>query len=96
MRGEHPADRSRIRRAFGDTAYSGRLRMFEDRTRRVHRHRVYSYEQWLAKRGRWGEPIVEFTVNYAIPDIAIFVTKVESWAGGEPIAILYPKARRTQ
>jgi len=50
----------------------------------------YPYEQWLAKRGRSGEPVVELTVSYAIPDIAQFVTKVETWAGGRPIAILYP------
>jgi hypothetical protein len=49
----------------------------------------YPYEQWLAKRGRSGEPIVELTINYAIPDIARFVTKVETWAGGKPIAVLY-------
>jgi hypothetical protein len=50
----------------------------------------YPYEQWLAKRGRSGEPVVELTISYAIPDIAGFVTKVETWAGGKPIAILYP------
>ena len=49
----------------------------------------YPYEQWLAKRGRSGEPVVELTVDYAIPDIAKFVTKVETWAGGKPIAVLY-------
>jgi hypothetical protein len=49
----------------------------------------YPYEQWLAKRGRSGEPVVELTVSYAIPDIAQFVTKVETWADGEPVAALY-------
>jgi hypothetical protein len=50
---------------------------------------AYPYEQWLAKRGRLGEPVVELTVSYAVPDIARFVTKVESWADGKPIAVLY-------
>jgi Family of unknown function (DUF7002) len=49
----------------------------------------YPYEQWLAKRGRSGEPVVELTVSYAIPDIARFVTKVEAWAGDKPIAVLH-------
>jgi Family of unknown function (DUF7002) len=50
----------------------------------------YPYEQWLAKRGRSGEPVVELTISYAIPDIVSFVTKVETWAAGKPIAVLYP------
>lgn len=49
----------------------------------------YPYEQWLAQRGRSGEPVVELTVRYAVPDIANFVTKVEAWAGGKPIAVLH-------
>ena len=49
----------------------------------------YPYEQWLAKRGRSGEPVVELTVSYAIPDIARFATKVEAWEGGRPTAVLY-------
>ena len=49
----------------------------------------YPYEHWLAKRGRSGEPVVELTVSYSVPDIARFVTKVETWAGSKPIAVLY-------
>jgi hypothetical protein len=49
----------------------------------------YPYDQWLTKRGRSGEPVVELTVSYAIPDILRFVTKVEAWAGGRAIAVLY-------
>lgn len=49
----------------------------------------YPYERWLAKRGRSGEPVVELTVSYAIPDIARFVTKVEAREGGRPTAVLY-------
>jgi hypothetical protein len=52
----------------------------------------YPYEQWLAKRGRSGEPVVELTISYAIPDIARFVTKVETWRGGKPIVVLYPNS----
>jgi hypothetical protein len=50
----------------------------------------YPYEDWLAKRGRSGEPVVELTIGYAVPDIAKFVTRVETWADGEPVAVLYP------
>jgi hypothetical protein len=50
----------------------------------------YPYEHWLAKRGQSGEPVVELTVRYAIPDISSFVTKAETWEGGKPIAVLYP------
>jgi len=50
----------------------------------------YPYEHWLAKRGRSGEPVVELTVRYAIPDISSFVTKPETWEGRQPIAVLYP------
>jgi hypothetical protein len=49
----------------------------------------YPHEQWLTKRGPSGEPVVELTISYAIPDIARFVTKVETWAAGRPIAVLY-------
>jgi hypothetical protein len=49
----------------------------------------YPYEQWLAQRGPSGEPVVELTISYAIPDIARFVTKAETWAGCQPIAVLY-------
>jgi len=48
----------------------------------------YPYEHWLAKRPS-GEPVVELTISYAIPDIAKFVTKVETWEDGRPIAVLY-------
>ena len=50
----------------------------------------YPYEHWLTKRGRSGEPVVELTVGYGIPDIARFVTRAETWAEGKPVAVLYP------
>jgi hypothetical protein len=49
----------------------------------------YPYEHWLAKRGKSSEPVVELTVQYAIPDIARFVTRAETWEGGEPIAVIH-------
>jgi hypothetical protein len=49
----------------------------------------YPYDEWLAKRGGSTEPVVELTIPYAVPDIANFVTKVETWESGKPIALLY-------
>jgi hypothetical protein len=49
----------------------------------------YPYEQWLAKRRKSTEPVVELTIRYAVPDISAFVTRVETWEGGKPIAVLY-------
>jgi Family of unknown function (DUF7002) len=51
----------------------------------------YPYGDWVAKRGRSGEPIVELTVKYAVPDIANFVTRVETWADGHPADLLYER-----
>lgn len=49
----------------------------------------YPYERWRAKRGSSGDPVVELTIRYAVPDILRFVTRVETWEGGGPIAALY-------
>lgn len=48
----------------------------------------HSFEEWRRmKKGR-GEPIVEFTVPYAVPDIAAFVRRLELRQGGEkPIPV---------
>jgi hypothetical protein len=51
----------------------------------------YPYDQWVAKRGRSGDHIVELTVPYAIPDIASFVLRAETWAGGLPAGVLYQR-----
>lgn len=56
----------------------------------------YPYEEWLAKRGPSGEAVVELTVNYAVPDIASFITRVETWADGEPVAVLYSDSSQEQ
>ena len=51
----------------------------------------YPYDEWAAKRGRNREPVVELTVKDAVPDIAKFVTRVEIWAGGRPVELLYER-----
>lgn len=51
----------------------------------------YPYDQWVDKRGKSGDHIVELTVPYAIPDIAAFVTKAETWAGGAPAEVLFQR-----
>ena len=84
-------------------AYSGRVQLAPYNTGSMHVPNApkrgpdvftdladYPYDQWLATRGRSTEPVVELTIPYAIPDIADFVTKVETWESAEPIAVLYP------
>jgi hypothetical protein len=86
-------------------AYSGRVQLAPYNTGSMHVPSMpkrgpdvftdladYPYEQWLTKRGRSAEPVVELTIRYAVPDIARFVTRVEIWEGGRPIAVLYPAA----
>ena len=51
----------------------------------------YPYDEWVSKRGRSGDHIVELTVKYAVPDIKNFVTRVETWADGRPIELLYER-----
>ncbi len=51
----------------------------------------YPYDEWVARRGRSGEHIVEVTIKYAVPDIKNFVTRVETWAGGRPVEVLYER-----
>jgi hypothetical protein len=50
----------------------------------------YPYERWRAKREPSGEPIVELTVRYAVPDIVRFITRVEARSREGPMAVLYP------
>jgi hypothetical protein len=51
----------------------------------------YPYDQWVAKRGNSADHVVELTVPYGIPDIAAYVTRVETWADGNPSAVLYSR-----
>lgn len=51
----------------------------------------YPYDEWVARRGRSGEHIVELTVKYAVPDIKNFVTRVDIWADGRPVELLYER-----
>lgn len=49
----------------------------------------YPYDYWAAKRGRSGDPVVELTIDYAVPDISDFVIRAETWDGGQPVKVLY-------
>jgi hypothetical protein len=49
----------------------------------------YPYTQWRRKR-RAGERVVELAVDYAIPDIARFVTRVVRMKGCDESALLFP------
>jgi hypothetical protein len=48
----------------------------------------YPYAQWRAKRKR-GERIVELAVDYAVPDVAKFVTRVVRMKASEELAVLF-------
>jgi len=48
----------------------------------------YPYAQWKAKRKR-GERIVELAVEYAVPDVAQFVTRVVRMKACEELATLF-------
>jgi hypothetical protein len=49
----------------------------------------YPYAHWRKKRQR-GERIVELAVDYAVPDVAKFVTRVVRMKASEEIAVLFP------
>jgi hypothetical protein len=51
----------------------------------------YPYDHWVAKRGKSADHIVELTILYAIPDISTHVIRVETWANGKPVAVLYDR-----
>jgi hypothetical protein len=55
----------------------------------------YPYETWVSRRGRAGDPVVELTLDYAVPDISALVVRAETWAGGQPTETLYRSAGRT-
>lgn len=48
----------------------------------------YPYAQWRTKRKR-GERIVELAVDYAVPDVANFVTRVIRMKAHEELAVLF-------
>lgn len=48
----------------------------------------YPYGHWRAKRKR-GERAVELAVDYAVPDIAAFVSRVSRMKGEEELEVLY-------
>jgi len=52
----------------------------------------YPHEEWARRRGKSGDPVVELTIDYAVPDVSTYVTRVETWADGKPVEVLYRKA----
>jgi hypothetical protein len=52
----------------------------------------YPYDEWARRRGRSGEPVVELTIDYAVPDISKYVTRVETWADSTPVEVLHQNA----
>lgn len=52
------------------------------------RVRDYPYAQWKANRKR-GERVVELAVDYAVPDVAKFVTRIVRMRASEELAVLF-------
>lgn len=52
----------------------------------------YPYDQWVRRRGQSDDAIVELTIDYAIPDVCTYVTRVETWADSAPVDVLYERA----
>ena len=52
----------------------------------------YPYAEWVRRRGKSGDAVVELTIDYAVPDVSSYVTRVETWADGKPAEVLYEKA----
>jgi hypothetical protein len=50
----------------------------------------YPYARWRAKRKR-GERVVEVAIDYAVPDIAIFVDRVVRMKGSDELAVLWQR-----
>jgi hypothetical protein len=86
------------------TAYSGRVQLAPYNTGSMHVPTApkrgpgvladladYPYDEWVKQRGRSGDPIVELTIDYAVPDIASYVTRVETWADSTPVEVLHEK-----
>lgn len=48
----------------------------------------YPYDRWRRQRGLRGDAVVELTVDYAVPDAAELVLRVERWEGGACTEIL--------
>jgi hypothetical protein len=49
---------------------------------------AYPYTYWKTKRRR-GERVVEFAVDYAVPDVAKFVTRVSRMKSPEEFGALF-------
>ena len=48
----------------------------------------YPYAQWKAN-GKRGERAVELAIDYAVPDVAKFVTRVVRMKASEELAVLF-------
>jgi hypothetical protein len=49
----------------------------------------YPHDTWRAKRGPSSDAVVELTVKYQVKDIVDLTQRVERWAGGQPVEVLY-------
>jgi hypothetical protein len=50
----------------------------------------YPFDAWLKKRRSKGQAVVELAVDYAVPDIADFVVRVEHMQDGELLETIWP------
>jgi hypothetical protein len=87
-------------------AYSGRVQLAPYNTGSMHVPNApkrgpgvftdladYPYDEWAHRRGKSGEPLVELTIDYAVPDISSYVTRAETWADSRPVDVLYESPR---
>jgi hypothetical protein len=51
----------------------------------------YPYEQWRKQRRGNRDPVVEFTVEYAVPDAAALALRVERWVDGHRDAVIHER-----
>jgi hypothetical protein len=49
----------------------------------------YPHAEWRGKRGRDHDAVVELTLLRSVPDIAQFITVVQTWQDGTLIADVY-------
>lgn len=50
----------------------------------------YPYKHWSSKRSR-GERVVELAVDYGVPDLAKFVTRVRRMKAGKTLKVLFSR-----
>jgi hypothetical protein len=52
------------------------------------RLQTYPYAEWVTKR-RGKDPVVELCIDYAVPDIAKYTTRVVSMCGGDELETIF-------